>query len=130
MNTQGLMNYVHEKKILILKDSPSEIYIYNWIGKAQGKMIFDVGVAIVKTGRRQDLLESLEVKTYPSMKFASLFYVGPFPHQKGSGWEHIRWEDRAKEKGRVYDERVYRELYHTYDYENFQHITEIQIRVE
>ena len=64
------------------------------------------------------------------MKFFGLVYVGPFPHVKGSGWNNIQWEDRTKQRGHVYDERLYGELYHRNDYEKFQHVTEIQIGVE
>ena len=33
-------------------------------------------------------------------------------------------------KGLVYTERLYRELYHLYDFENKWHITEVQIEIE
>lgn len=130
MDTQRFWSFVRSNVLSIQEDSPQEIYVYNWQGKAQGKMIFDVGVPILDEQTSTLLPNWLEVKRYPPMKFASLIYVGPFPHQEGSGWARIRWEDRAREKGCVYDERLYRELYHKYEYENNQHITEIQISIE
>ena len=130
MDTQRFWTYVRENNVSIPKDSPQEIYVYNWIEKAQGKMIFDVGVPIRSQELEQSLPRWLKTKSYKPTKFASLVYVGPFPHQEDSGWEKIRWEDRAREKGCVYDERMYRELYHRYDFQKNQHITEIQISIE
>lgn len=130
MNTEKFWEYIGDHNIEVLSDSPKEIYLYNWIEKAQGKMIFDVGVAMQNPVKQLDLPDWLTVKTYPAMKFFSLIYVGPFPHEQGSGWENIHWEDRAQKYGHSYDERLYRELYHRYDYENFQHITEIQISIK
>ena len=130
MDTQRFWSFVRSNGVSIHEDSPQEIYVYNWQGKAQGEMIFDVGVPILIEQITTTLPNWLEVKRYPAMKFSSLIYVGPFPHQEGSGWARIRWEDRAREKGCVYDERVYRELYHEYDFQNNQHITEIQISIE
>lgn len=130
MDTQRFWTYVRNNDVKIPDDSPQEIYVYNWIEKAQGKMIFDVGVPIRSQLRDKSLPKWLQLKTFEPMKYASLVYVGPFPHQEGSGWEEIRWEDRAKSKGCVYDERMYRELYHRFDYQNNQHVTEIQISVE
>ena len=130
MNTENFWKYIGNHEIEPLQDSPKEIYLYNWIGKAQGKMIFDVGVAVRKPVDPMELPDWLKIKTYEAMKFFSLIYVGPFPHEQGSGWANIRWEDRAKEFGHTYDERLYRELYHRYDYLNFQHVTEVQISIE
>lgn len=130
MDTERFWTFVRSNSVTIPDDSPQEIYVYNWIEKAQGKMIFDVGVPTRDEKIDRPLPNWLRVKSYGPMKYASLVYVGPFPHQEGSGWEEIRWEDRARDKGCVYDERVYRELYHQYDYQRNQHITEIQISVE
>ena len=130
MDTQRFWSFVRNNEVSIPDDSPQEIYLYNWVGKAQGKMIFDVGVSINKQEVDDLLPDWLRIKRYKPMKFASLVYVGPFPHQEGSGWEKIRWEDRAREKGCVYDERMYRELYHRYDFQKNQHVTEIQISIE
>ena len=130
MDTQRFWAFVRENEVNIPEDSPQEIYVYNWIEKAQGKMIFDVGVRMLDSALKNPLPKWLQIKSYEPMKFASLVYVGPFPHQNDSGWEKIRWEERAKEKGCVYDERMYRELYHRYDFQKNQHVTEIQISVE
>ncbi len=130
MDTQRFWAFVRNNEVNIPDDSPEEIYVYNWIEKAQGKMIFDVGVRTQDKELKKSLPNWLQIKTYKPMKFASLVYVGPFPHQEDSGWEKIRWEDRARKKGCVYDERMYREMYHRYDFERNQHITEIQISVE
>ncbi len=130
MDTQRFWAFVRNNEVNIPDDSPQEIYVYNWIEKAQGRMIFDVGVRTQDKELKKSLPNWLQIKTYKPMKFASLVYVGPFPHQEDSGWEKIRWEDRAKEKGCVYDERMYRELYHRFDFDRNQHVTEIQISVE
>ena len=130
MDTQRLWTFFRNNDITRQDDPPEEIYVYNWIEKAQGKMIFDVGIPIRKKEAGKTLPNWLQIKTYKPMKFASLVYVGPFPHQEGSGWEKIRWEDRAREKGCIYDELMYRELYHRYDFTKNQHITEIQISIE
>ena len=130
MDTERFWIFVRSNDVRFRDDSPQEIYVYNWIERAQGKMIFDVGIPIHEKELDKELPNWLQIKSYKPMKFASLVYVGPFPHQDGSGWEEIRWEDRARDKGCVYDERVYRELYHRYDYQKYQHITEIQISIK
>lgn len=130
IDTQRLWTFFRDSDLSLQDDSPEEIYFYNWVEKAQGKMIFDVGFAIREQAVDKTFPGWLQVKTYQPMKFVSLVYVGPFPYQEGSGWEKIRWEDRAREKGCVYDERLYRELYHKYDFPTNQHITEIQISIE
>lgn len=130
IDTQRLWAFFRNSDLTLQDDSPEEIYFYNWIEKAQGKMIFDVGMAIREQRVGKPLPDWLQIKNYKPMKFASLVYVGPFPYQEGSGWEKIRWEDRAREKGCVYDERMYRELYHKYDFPTNQHITEIQISIK
>ncbi len=130
MDTEKLWEFVNEHDIPRKDNSPVEVYLYNWVDKAQGPMVFDVGLVV------EDSMEDIEnghgfvVKRYPSMKFASVIYHGPFPHEPKSGWGNIHWERRAKNKGLVYTERLYRELYHQYDFENKWHISEIQIEVE
>lgn len=130
MDTEDLWNYVDEYDVAILDDSPVEIYVYDWITKAQGEMIFDVGVILKADANPEELPPNFLVKSYQAMRFASLVYIGPFPHQSNSGWEHIRWDERAAEKDLRYNEDIYRELYHHFDYEEFQHVTEIQISVD
>ena len=130
MDTQRFWAYFRDNGFSPQKDSPEEIYVYNWVEKAQGKMVFDVGIPVGDMKVDKTLPDWLQIKSYQPMKVASLVYVGPFPHQEDSGWEEIRWEDRAREKGCVYDERVYRELYHKYDFQTNQHITEVQISIE
>ena len=129
IDTQRFWTFVQSNGIEPLGDAPQEIYVYNWLEKAQGKMIFDVGIPVSDNEVDRTLPNWLEIKSYKPMKVASLVYVGPFPHQDGSGWKEIRWEDRAEDKGCVYDERMYRELYHRYDFSKNQHIAEIQISV-
>ena len=130
MNTEALWNHIDVQGVRILRDSPIEIYVYNWITRAQGDMIFDVGVILEADYEMDELPKALKIKSYPAMKFASLIYIGPFPHQSNSGWQHIRWDARAAEKGLRYNEKMYRELYHKYDYDQFQHVTEIQISID
>ena len=95
-------------------------------------MVFDVGVVVEDHVDEVDPATGFVVKRYPPMKFASLVYEGPFPHEEGTGWQHIRWEERALAAGHIYTGRLYRELYHRYDYDGTprRHVTEIQIEIE
>ena len=128
MDTADLWDFVRATGVKIKDDTPSEVYLYNWIEAAQGPMIFDVGV-VVEEATDVDAVGGFELKRYPATKFASLIYEGPFPHEPNSGWQQLRWEERAKEKGFVYTERLYRELYHAFDHQTQQHITEVQIEI-
>ena len=128
MDTAGLWDFVRTAGVALQADTPSEVYLYNWIEGAQGPMVFDVGV-IVEDGTEVDPASGFQIKRYPAMKFSSLIYEGPFPHEPNSGWQQLRWEERAKEKGLVYTERLYRELYHAFDHQTQQHITEVQIEI-
>ena len=128
MDTTKLWDFIRTNGIRLKDDTPSEVYLYNWIAGAQGPMVFDVGV-VVEDGAEVDPESGFEIKRYPAMKFASLIYEGPFPHQPNSGWQALRWEERAKEKSLVYTERLYRELYHAFDHETHRHITEVQIEI-
>ena len=132
MDTARLWQFIESHDIPLRVDAPKEVYLYNWVDGAQGRMVFDVGVVVEDHTGEVDPATGLVVKRYPAMKFASLVYEGPFPHEAGSGWQHIRWEERAKAQGHVYTERLYRELYHRYDYANSprRHVTEIQIEIE
>ena len=128
MDTARLWDFIRTAGIKPKGDTPAEVYLYNWIEGAQGPMIFDVGV-VVQEDAVVDPASGFEIKRYPAMKFASLIYEGPFPHEPDSGWQQLRWEERAKEKGLVYTERLYREIYHAFDHETHQHITEVQIEI-
>ncbi|MYK45515.1 MAG: GyrI-like domain-containing protein [Gammaproteobacteria bacterium] len=128
MDTANLWDFVRTAGVKPKDDTPSEVYLYNWIEGAQGPMVFDVGV-VVEDGTKVDAASGFEIKRYPAMKFASLIYEGPFPHEPNSGWQELRWEERADEKGLVYTERLYRELYHAFDHQAKQHITEVQIEI-
>ena len=128
MDTTKLWDFVQTNGVKLKDDTPSEVYLYNWIEGAQGPMVFDVGV-VVQEDAAVDPGSGFEIKRYPAMKFASLIYEGPFPHEPDSGWQQLRWEERAKEKGLVYTERLYRELYHAFDHETRRHITEVQIEI-
>lgn len=130
MDTKRLWTFVRERSLEIHQDSPAEIYVYNWVTRAQGQMIFDVGAIVPMTTVIDDLPNWLQLKVYPATKVASLIYVGPFPHQPHSGWDRIRWTERAAEKGLIYNEVMYREFYHRYEYSNNQHVTEIQISID
>lgn len=128
MDTAALWNFVRTNSVRLKDDAPSEVYLYNWIEDAQGPMVFDVGV-VVGDDTDIDPASGFELKRYPATKFASLIYEGPFPHEPNSGWQQLRWEERANEKGLVYTERLYRELYHAFDHETHRHITEVQIEI-
>ena len=128
MDTATLWDFVRTAGVALGDDAPNEVYLYNWIEGAQGPMVFDVGV-VVEDGTEVDPASGFELKRYPAMRFASLIYEGPFPHEPNSGWQQLRWEERAEEKGLVYTERLYRELYHAFDHQTQQHITEVQIEI-
>lgn len=130
MDTEAFHNFVTQHKIQAKVDSPQEVYLYNWTHKAQGPMIFDVGIQVDDAVQLPSNDKDYILKTYSPLTVASIIYVGPYPHQENSGWHRIHWEERAKEKGFKYTEKLYRELYHHYDFENHQHITEVQIEIE
>ena len=132
MDTTRLRRFIEENRIPVRADAPAEVYLYNWVDGAQGAMVFDVGVVVEDRIEDVDPATGFVVKRYPPMKFASLIYEGPFPHEEGSGWHRIRWEERAKAAGHVYTERLYRELYHRYDYASTprRHVTEIRIEID
>lgn len=130
MNTEKFWGFLGDHRLEPLADSPREVYTYNWVSEAQGPMIFDVGVFVPEDLALRELPDWLEFKSYPAMRFFSLIYVGPFPHQQHSGWGNLRWDQRAEEKNLIYNEIVYRELYHRYDYGTDQHVTEIQLSID
>ncbi len=130
MDTSKLWAYIRANRIAVDKDTPGEVYLYNWVERAQGPMVFDVGVVVANDTPEVDAETGFLIKRYPAMKFASLVYEGAYPHEPNSGWSEIRWEERARLRGHVYTERLYRELYHYYDHESKRHITEIQIEIE
>lgn len=50
-----------------------------------------------------------------------------------TGWHELRWEKRARKAAHRYTERLYRELYHLFDYTpsgSHQHVVEVQIEVD
>lgn len=130
MNTEKLWSFIDEHDVPRRDDTPMEVYLYHWTERAQGPMVFDVGVVVEDDFEGVDNNDGFVVKRLPPLKVASIVYHGPFPHQPMSGWGNIEWEQRAREKGFVYTERLYRELYHSYDWESHWNITEIQIEVE
>lgn len=132
LDTTRLRAFIKANDIPLKPDAPAEVYLYNWVDGAQGAMVFDVGVVVEDHIGDVAPATGFVVKRYPAMKFASLVYEGSFPHEPDSGWDRIRWEDRAKARGYVYTERLYRELYHRYDYAGTprRHVTEIQIEIQ
>ena len=132
LDTTRLREFIAANAIPVQADAPREVYLYNWVDRAQGAMVFDVGVVVEDHIGELSDAAGFVVKRYPAMKFASLVYEGAFPHEADSGWERILWEDRAKARGHVYTERLYRELYHSYDYAGTprRHVTEVQIEIE
>ena len=132
MDTTRLRQFIEANDIPVKADAPAEVYLYNWVDGAQGAMVFDVGVVVEDHIADVPRDSGFIVRRYAAMKFASLVYEGSFPHEPESGWDRIRWEDRAKARGHVYTERLYRELYHRYDYAGSprRHVTEIQIEIQ
>ena len=131
MDTADLWAAIRENDIRVLQQSPTEVYLYNWVDGAQGAMVFDVGVVVPDD--LNAVPPPLLLRRVGPLKMASLLYVGPFPHESGTGWQELRWEERARQAGHKYTERLYRELYHHFDYAssgNRQHVVEVQIEVE
>jgi len=131
MDTAGLWAAIRENNIRVLQQSPTEVYLYNWVDGAQGAMVFDVGVVVPDD--LNAVPPPLLLRRVGPLKMASLLYVGPFPRESGTGWQELRWEERARQAGHKYTERLYRELYHHFDYApsgNRQHVVEVQIEVE
>jgi hypothetical protein len=130
METGPLHQFAEDHGIERRDATPLEVYVFNWVARAQGPMVFDVGFPVDDACEPPVNDHGFIVKDYPAMKVASIVYEGPFPHEPMSGWGNIEWERRAREKGLVYTERVYRELYHACDFEGHRHITEIQLEIE
>ncbi len=130
MDTAKLWGFINAANVPIKDDTPVEVYLYNWTQRTQGPMVFDVGVVLEDNAETVVNDHGFVVKRYPAMKFASLIYVGPFPHEANSGWQQIRWEEQARANGHVYTQDLYRELYHLFDYDSKRHITEVQISIE
>lgn len=131
MDTADLWAAIRERDIRVLQQSPTEVYLYNWVDGAQGAMVFDVGVVVPNV--LDAVPPTLLLRRVGPLKMASLLYVGPFPHEPGTGWPELRWEERARQAGHKYTERLYRELYHHFDHtssDNRQHVVEVQIEVE
>ena len=131
MDTAGLWAAIREHDIPIRQHSPAEVYLYNWVNGAQGPMVFDVGVVVPDDFDAAP--PGLLLRRVAPLKVASLLYVGPFPHETGTGWHELRWEERARQAGHAYTERLYRELYHHFDYTPsgmHQHVVEVQIEIE
>jgi hypothetical protein len=130
INTEKLWQFIGEHDVPRKDNTPGEVYLFNWVDRAQGPMIFDVGTVVEDDMADIENEHGFLVKRYPPMKFASIIYLGPFPHQPNTGWGNIHWEQRARDKGLIYTERLYRELYHVYDFEENRHVTEIQLEIE
>ena len=130
MDTAKLWDFIDAANVPIKDDTPVEVYLYNWTHRAQGPMVFEVGVVLEDNAETVVNDHGFVVKRYPAMKFASLIYVGPFPHEANSGWQQIRWEDRARANGHVYTQELYRELYHLFSFNSKRHIAEVQISIE
>ena len=74
MNTQRLWTFFRNNDISLQDDPPEELYVYNWIEKAQGKMIFDVGIPI----REQEIglrLRRMNRWSSPASCMLDLFHI-------------------------------------------------------
>jgi hypothetical protein len=130
LDTEKLHNFVAEQQVPRVADSPQEIYLYHWQGKAQGPLIFDVGIQVEDGYEIPDGDHGFVIRTLPAMRVSSMLYQGPFPYQEMSGWSRIDWEGQTRDLGLTYKETLYRELYHLYDWDSSQHVTEIELEVE
>lgn len=129
MDTAALHAFADEHGVARADDTPQEIYLYSWVERAQGPMIFDVGFVAAEGTSLPEGDHPYRLTRCPPLNVASVIYEGPFPFQEGSGWAQIDWERRAREQGLAYTERIYRELYHAYDWDSNRHVTEIQIEI-
>ena len=105
------------------------MHIYNLVEKAQGPMVCDLDVSLAD---HAIVLEDdrFFVKTCPPINVAGIIYEGAFPYKETRGWDHIHWEQRSYKAGHVYTHKVYRELYHAYDFYDNRYVTEILIEIE
>lgn len=131
MQLDDLRDFMDKYQIARGADTPEEVYLYNWVDKAQGAMIFQTGFVVNRVNINAVSPTTFKLVQLPDLKVCSILYIGPFPYQKNSGWGKIAWERRAAEAGYKYTEVLYRELYHRYDFGGKnQHVTEIEISID
>jgi hypothetical protein len=131
MNTRPLRQFMKTHGISALADTPQDVWLYHWVEKAQGPMIFEVGVVVDEALVCPENDQGFCIRRLPPSRFSSIIYKGPFPSEPNSGWSQIDWAGRAKAGGFVYTEKLYRELYHHYDHDHTHaHVTEIEISIE
>ena len=64
LNTERLWKFVRENNITLHENIPQEVYLYNWMGRVQGTMIFDVGVVLEDEKISAQVPAWLEIKTF------------------------------------------------------------------
>lgn len=130
METDGLSAFAKEFGFFRRPETPLEVYSYYWSNSDETEMIFEVGFAVQNFIPDYPKDRGYLVKEISALKMASIIYQGSFPHEADSAFEQVKINERAKERGLKATGKLYRELYHKYDFENKQHIVEFQIEIE
>jgi hypothetical protein len=106
----ALREFAGEHQIETVGNAPT-VWLYQWVSRAQGPMIFETGFVVPDGSRCPENPQGYRMKHLGPLKVCSIVYRGPYPAEPNSGWNQIRWAERAKERGFAYTERLYRELY-------------------
>ena len=102
--------FAREHGIDPVADTPT-VWLYQWVSRAQGPMIFETGFVVPDGTQCPQNARGYRIKQLGPVRVSSIVYRGPYRAEPGSGWDQIRWAERAKEKGFEYTEQLYRELY-------------------
>lgn len=130
METDDLRSFAKEYGFFRRPETPLEIYSYHWTNPEQTQMIFEVGFVVQNYVPEHARDRGYLVKESRALKMASVIYQGPFPHEAGSAFDQVKINERVKEQGLKATGKLYRELYHRYDFEQQQHIVEFQVEIE
>lgn len=107
---EDLRWFAEENHIELVGNAPT-VWLYQWVSRAQGPMVFETGFVVQKGSQCPNNAHGYRIKHLAAVKVSSIVYRGPYPNEPSSGWSQIRWAERAKEKGFEYTEKLYRELY-------------------
>jgi hypothetical protein len=105
-----LGRFADEHQIPRISNTPT-IWLFQWVSGAQGPMIFETGFVVADEAPCPHNAAGYRIKRLEALKLCSIVYRGPYPFEDNSGWNEIRWAERAKAKGFQYTEKLYRELY-------------------
>jgi hypothetical protein len=125
-----IRSFAREHGIDQLANTPT-VWLYQWVSRAQGPMIFETGFVVLEGTQCPENAQGYRIKRLSPIKVCSIVYRGPYPSEPDSGWDQIRWAERAKENGFEYTEKLYRELYFREgkDKSKRQRITVVEISI-